>query len=100
MLLGACRGFRLEVLLVSMRRSAQLAPEQDSKIRQMRRERGLSLRAAASQADMSFNHLSRVERGLGSLSVSKMLRLAKVLKVNSEWLAEQLGAIEDQRAES
>ena len=70
-----------------------------SEIRQKRERLGLSLRTAGSLADINFNHLSKVERGLASLSVSSMLRLAALLEVTPEWLAKRLGAIEQQRGQ-
>ena len=68
-----------------------------SAIRMRRESERLSLRATAKAADIAVNHLSRVERGLASMSISSMLRLAKVLKVNPEWLAEQLAVTEKGR---
>ena len=68
-----------------------------SEIRRKREKLGLSLRTAGRLADINFNHLSKVERGLASLSVSSMLRLAAILEVTPEWLAKRLQAIEQQR---
>ena len=68
-----------------------------SQIRRKREKLGLSLRTTGSLAKVNFNHLSKVERGLASLSVSSMLRLAEILEVTPEWLAKRLGAIEQQR---
>ena len=77
----------------------QLHPD-DSAIRRRRKELGLSLRAAAGAAQFDTMHLSRVERGMRSLSVSSMMRLAKVLEVSPEWLAGELQEIERKRAGS
>ena len=70
---------------------------QKSEIRVRRESEGLSLREAARRADMSFNHLSRIERGKASMSMTSMLRLARVLGVDVKWLTERLGAIEADR---
>lgn len=80
-----------------MSRRIKIRPE-DSEIRRRRKTQGFSLHEAASAAALDPMHLSRVERGMRSLSVSSMLRLAKVLDVDPEWLAEQLETIESARA--
>ena len=48
-------------------------------LRAVREAHGLGLRAVATQAGIDPAHLSRVERGQGSLSVESLHRLANVL---------------------
>ena len=48
-------------------------------LRAVREARGLGLREAARAADIDAAHLSRVERGVGHLSVPALGRLARVL---------------------
>jgi transcriptional regulator with XRE-family HTH domain len=65
-----------------------------SKLRIVREARGLSLREAAKLARIDPAQLSRLERGLGGLSVNAAMRLARALglpevgKVLSPFVAE------------
>lgn len=52
-----------------------------SDLRVIRKARGWKLEAAAQKAGMDKAHLSRVERGLGTLSVSSLIRLALVYEI-------------------
>jgi transcriptional regulator with XRE-family HTH domain len=57
-------------------------------LREIRRAKGISLRVAASRAQIDPAHLSRVERGARQLSVDALHRLALVLEISD--LAEAL----------
>lgn len=48
-------------------------------LRAVREAQGLGLVETAKRADMDPAHLSRVERGVGGLSVASLARLARVL---------------------
>ncbi|HEY57211.1 MAG TPA: helix-turn-helix domain-containing protein [Anaerolineae bacterium] len=52
-----------------------------SRLRKLREERGLSLRALARASGLSANALSMIERGLSSPSVSTLYKLATALHV-------------------
>ena len=51
------------------------------KLKAFRKQRGLSVRALAIKAKMSFTHISNVENGKADPSLSTLKRLAKALKV-------------------
>lgn len=59
----------------------QETPDVGTRLRAMRQERGLSLRALAELCDLSPNTISLVERGVTSPSVSTLQRLAMALGV-------------------
>jgi len=61
--------------------SEQETPDVGSRVRALRHERGLSLRALAELSDLSPNTISLVERGSTSPSVSTLQRLATALGV-------------------
>lgn len=50
----------------------------------------MSLRTAAGRTGLSASHLSRVERGLASLSLAALDRLSGVLAVDLRWLVREL----------
>jgi len=52
------------------------------RIRELRNDKGLSLRAMAKRGGLSVNAISRIERGESSPTVSSLLRLAAVLGVH------------------
>jgi transcriptional regulator with XRE-family HTH domain len=52
-----------------------------NKLREMREERGLSIRALARQSGLSANALSMIERGRSSPSVSTLYKVADALNV-------------------
>lgn len=51
------------------------------KVKAIRERRGLSIRALAAKAKMSFTYLSNVENGKADPSLSTLKRIAKALKV-------------------
>ncbi len=51
------------------------------KVKAIREQRGLSIRALAAKAKMSFTYLSNVENGKADPSLSTLRRIAKALKV-------------------
>jgi transcriptional regulator with XRE-family HTH domain len=57
------------------------SPDVGSKIRELRKQRALSLRALAEKCDVSPNTVSLIERGLSSPSVDTLQRLATGLEV-------------------
>lgn len=59
----------------------QMQPEVGQKIRELRGQRGLSLRALAAGCGLSINAISRIERGENSPTVSTLHRLATALDV-------------------
>lgn len=61
--------------------SEQPSPDVGRHLKQMRGERGLSLRALAELCDLSPNTISLIERGVTSPSVSTLSRLAMALGV-------------------
>src|SRR4051794_24155651 len=48
-------------------------------LRRAREARGLSLREAARRSSVDASHLSRAERGRGTLSLAALLRIAEVV---------------------
>jgi transcriptional regulator with XRE-family HTH domain len=61
--------------------SEQEAPQVGLHLKELRRQRGLSLRALAELCDLSPNTISLIERGASSPSVSTLHRLATALGV-------------------
>ena len=57
------------------------SPDVGGHLKEMRGERGLSLRALAELCDLSPNTISLIERGVTSPSVSTLSRLATALGV-------------------
>ena len=51
------------------------------KVKAIRERKGLSVRALAAKAKMSFTYLSNVENGKADPSLSTLKRIAKALKV-------------------
>lgn len=51
------------------------------RIKVIRENKGLSIRALAAKAKMSFTYLSNVENGKADPSLSTLKRIAKALKV-------------------
>ena len=51
------------------------------RVRAIREKQGLSIRALAAKAKMSFTYLSNVENGNADPSLSTLLRIAKALNV-------------------
>lgn len=62
--------------------SEQEAPDVGARVRALRHQRGLSLRALAELCELSPNTISLVERGATSPSVSTLQRLATALGVH------------------
>jgi transcriptional regulator with XRE-family HTH domain len=60
----------------------QIAPNVGGRVRALRHQRGLSLRALAELCDLSPNTISLIERGVTSPSVSTLHRLAMALGVS------------------
>ena len=56
-------------------------PDVGSQLREIRQQRGLSLRALARMCDLSPNTISLIERGITSPSVSTLHKLATALRV-------------------
>jgi transcriptional regulator with XRE-family HTH domain len=61
--------------------SEQSPPDVGIRLKALRHERGLSLRALAALCDLSPNTISLIERGVTSPSVSTLHRLATALRV-------------------
>ena len=59
-----------------------------SNIRTCRTHAGLTLEKLAELADLSWPYLSEIERGRENISLDKLARLAKALKVNLSKLVE------------
>lgn len=60
-------------------------------IRRIRQERGISLRQLASQMEIHFSHLSKVENGHDRLGRESVLRLADVLGLEEDLLLAAAG---------
>jgi transcriptional regulator with XRE-family HTH domain len=59
-----------------------IEPKVGARLRIMREQRGLSLRELAEQCGLSFNAISRIERGENSPTVSTLHQLATALNVS------------------
>ena len=57
-----------------------------AKIRTLRKERGLTLKALASLSGLSHPFLSQVERGLARPSMSSLHQISEALGTNASWL--------------
>lgn len=57
-------------------------------LRQIRKEKGLSMEQLAYKAEMEYRQLGRIERGEGSATVVTLLRLAEALEVDIKELFE------------
>lgn len=67
-----------------------------SRLRQLRTERGLSLRELARRTDVTASFLSQVERGTSNLSLDSLLRISDALDVSLlHFLGEERRDIED-----
>jgi transcriptional regulator with XRE-family HTH domain len=64
-----------------------------SRIREARKAMGLSQEQAALEADIDRSFMGQVERGQRNVSISTLLRLARVLDVNLGSWCEGLGGI-------
>jgi transcriptional regulator with XRE-family HTH domain len=62
--------------------NAENLPDVGTRVRTLRKRRGLSLRALAEVCDLSPNTISLIERGVSSPSVSTLHRLATALGVS------------------
>lgn len=60
-------------------------------IRQARMERGLSLRALASEVGLHFTHLSKIENGQDEASEDSLLRLSESLGLDADLLLGEAG---------
>jgi transcriptional regulator with XRE-family HTH domain len=63
------------------------------RIRQLRKERGLTLRALVVQYDFHLTQIQRIEKGDG-ISVPTLLRLAETFQIPVETLIANLGVVE------
>jgi transcriptional regulator with XRE-family HTH domain len=63
------------------------------RIRQLRKERGLTLRALVVQHNYHLTQIQRIEKGDG-LSIPTLLRLAETFQIPVEKLIANLGVIE------
>jgi transcriptional regulator with XRE-family HTH domain len=61
--------------------TSQDQPDVGGRIRELREQRGLSLRALADRCGLSINAISRIERGENSPTVTSLHRLATALNV-------------------
>jgi transcriptional regulator with XRE-family HTH domain len=68
------------------------------KIKQIRQERGYSLRALAKRADVSVAYLSKLERNESSPTVGLLTRLAEALSVSVEDLVDSTPPAEEAAA--
>lgn len=63
------------------------------RIREARKAAGLSQEQAALEADIDRSFMGQVERGQRNVSISTLLRLARVLDVNLGALCDGLGGV-------
>lgn len=63
------------------------------RIREARKAAGLSQEQAALQSDIDRSFMGQVERGQRNVSISTLLRLARVLDVNLGALCDGLGGV-------
>jgi DNA-binding XRE family transcriptional regulator len=64
-----------------LRESHNSTPDLGARVRELRRERGLTLKALGANAGLSHPFLSQLERGLARPSVSSVERIAQALDV-------------------
>lgn len=62
--------------------AAPIEPDVGARLRRLREQRGFSLRELAEQCGLSFNAISRIERGENSPTVSTLHQLATALNVS------------------
>ncbi|HEX3901130.1 MAG TPA: helix-turn-helix transcriptional regulator [Mycobacteriales bacterium] len=60
------------------------------RVRDLRREHGLTQERLAEHADLSWSYVSQVERGQRDLGVQNLLKLARGLKVSPGDLVNEL----------
>lgn len=58
------------------------------RIRQSREQRGITLAVLAQRAGISKSFLSEVESGTRSIEVTKVIAIARILKIRMDWLFE------------
>ena len=74
-------------------------PSFGSEVRQLRRARNMTLRDLADASGVSLSHLSAIERGATSPTLEKIERIARGLRVATEWFfASRPGAGPNERA--
>lgn len=64
------------------------------RIKAVRKEQGLSMRALARKADTSVAHLSKLEKGASSPTLDTLGRIAQALGMSLEEITRERGAIE------
>ena len=69
------------------------------RVKQLRKERGLTLRALVVQHGFHLTQIQRIEKGDG-VSVPTLLRIAEVFQIPVEELVEGLGLIESDESRS
>ncbi|QTA78514.1 HTH domain-containing protein, Cro/C1-type [Desulfonema limicola] len=52
------------------------------RIRNLRKESGISQEGLAEQTDISAKYLGQIERGLANLSIDKAIKISKALKID------------------
>lgn len=57
-----------------------------SRIKEVRRERGMSQADLAAKADISMPHVSEIELGKTSMRLSSFIRIVEALEVSSDYL--------------
>ena len=71
----------------------QFSAELGKRVRQLRKERGLTLRALVVQHGFHLTQIERIEKGDG-ISVPTLLRLAETFQIPIEKLIAGLGVVE------
>ena len=66
-------------------------------LRELRKERGLTLEGAAMIAGLDTSTLSRAERGMTRLRPENTVRLARALGISARRLAQMLEEVDDDR---
>ena len=67
--------------MVDRRRAGPALRKLGSRIRELRKERGLSQEAVAFDAGVAINTLATIEQGTANPSIAVLLSIARVLKV-------------------
>lgn len=70
---------------------SRIETEMNERVKALRKERRLTIREFADVTGISTGHWQRIELNISNLSVAHVRQIAKVLKVNYEWLIEGRG---------
>jgi len=77
------------MVLMGKKRGAQIQQEFGDRVRELRRQKGLSQEALALECDLDRTYIGGVERGERNISLINICRIAEALRVDPKELFKQ-----------